>query len=63
MSDDGVGRTADSVVQNLRRAETDPSPGSGNHPVLNARPDIEFRVAWVYITYTLKTEDGNAGKY
>jgi hypothetical protein len=60
--DDGVERTTDSAVQNLRKAETDPRPGSGDRPEPNVRSEIEFKPAWVYITYTTKIEDENSGK-
>jgi hypothetical protein len=60
--DDGVEKTTDSTIQNSRRTETGARPASGKHPEPNRRSDIEFKPAWVYITYTTKIEDENSGK-
>lgn len=63
MFDDGVERTTGSALPNLPRPETVAGRRSGNQSEPNTSPDIEFKPAWVYITYTLKTEDENTGKY
>jgi len=63
VSDDGVERTPDSAVRHLEKPETGACPGPANQPEPNVRAEVEFKVAWVYITYTLKTENENAGSY
>jgi hypothetical protein len=54
--DDGVERTTDSTVQNVRRTD-ERGPASGKRPEPNVRSEVEFEPAWVYITYTTKIED------
>ena len=63
MSDDGVERPTDSAVPNLRKSESGVARGSGNQPELIVRRDVEFKPAWVYITYTTKIEHEKTGKY
>ena len=63
MFDDGVEKPSDSAVPNLRKPESGASPGSGNQPELIVRQEVEFKPAWVYITYTTKIEHEKTGKY
>ena len=61
MSEDRVGKTPTSGFGILRRRKTDPFRGPCKHPALEARLDIEFRGARVYITGRAKPEDGDFG--
>ena len=63
MPEDSVEKSAASGFGILWRGKTDLFRGSRNAPVMNARLDIEFRDALVYITDTTKTESGNSGIY
>lgn len=63
MFDDGVERPTDSAAKIPRKAEPFAGPCSENQSGRNAKPEVEFKPAWVYITYTLKIEDENGGKY
>ena len=62
MSDDAIKATADSPIRNSLERETGPRRGPGSGPEPNVRSEVEFEPAWVYISYTLKT-DKNLGKH
>jgi hypothetical protein len=57
VSDDGIETAADSVLRNSLNWDAGLRPGSESRPEPNVRSGVEFKVAWVYISYTLKTEE------